>query len=97
MATADLRAPKPKDSTTTLTVINTDPAEVVFRADVQPAGGGPAATGNVTFKDGGTTLGVAQIGGSFTSTTLPTTVTAYYGGDRQYNPSHSQTLTAPFA
>jgi Bacterial Ig-like domain (group 3) len=95
MATADLRAPKPKNSTTTLSVVN-DVTEVVFRADVQPQGGGPTPTGAVTFKDGGTTIGVAQLGNQFTMTTSPGTVTAYYGGDKQYLPSNSQTISAPF-
>lgn len=92
MATASLRAPKPKGSVTTLTVTDAE-TEVEFRADVTSKGGGPTPTGRVTFKDGGTVLAVVQLGGSFSSTTAPATVTATYSGDAQYSPSTSETWT----
>jgi len=95
MATANLHAPKPKSSTTTLTATD-NVTEIVFRADVQGKGGSGSPTGSVVFKDGATVIGTVQLGGELTMTTGPQTVTAIYGGDAQYTPSTSQTLTAPF-
>lgn len=97
MATADLRAPKPKPSTTTLSKVP-DPLYHTFRADVQAQqGGGPTPTGSVTFKDGTVTLATTPLGGSYDATTVPKTVTATYSGDDKYQPSTSNTLTGPFA
>lgn len=97
MATASLRAPKPKDSTTTLTVDNTGVLEVAFNADVQPAKGGPAPTGNVTFRDNNNTtvISTVAIGSSFSATARPMNVTATYNGDSQYASSKSATVTPP--
>ena len=98
MVNADLRAPKPKASTTTLSVITTDPTLFTFRANVQAQqGGGPTPTGNVIFKDGTVILATVPAGGSFDSAVTPSTVTASYTGDDKYQPSTSNTLTAPFA
>ena len=68
---------------------------VTFTATMTPVG----ATGTVTFKDGGTTLGTGTLGsGTATYSTSSLSVsshsiTAVYGGDTNYNTSTSSTLT----
>jgi hypothetical protein len=68
---------------------------VSFTASVALAGSGNFATGNVTFKDGATTLGtVALSSGSatYSTSTLSITthsITAVYAGDTNYNTATS--------
>jgi Bacterial Ig-like domain (group 3) len=73
-------------------------APVTFTATVTPASGSAAATGNVTFADGSTTLATVALSAgvaTFTTSTLglgPHTITATYGGDTEHSGS-SATLT----
>jgi hypothetical protein len=70
---------------------------VKFTATVSGSGGTP--TGNVIFKDGGSTLGTVALAGgtaSFTTSTLTLgshSVTVVYGGDGNFGASTSPTLT----
>jgi sugar lactone lactonase YvrE len=70
------------------------PASVTATVQTSPAGGQP--TGPVTFSDGATTLGTAQLSGTFPDTATFTTssltqgvhsLTASYGGDPDDTPS----------
>jgi lysophospholipase L1-like esterase len=73
---------------------------VTFTATVTPVTpGADSPTGNVTFKDGGTTLGTATLGqgsGTYPTTSLSAgthTITAVYEGDTNYTTSTSASLT----
>ena len=65
--------------------------KVLLTATIAPAGtGAPAATGSVTFRDGGQILGSARLAGGVATWTIEVatlgarTVTAIYGGDEVY-------------
>ena len=93
---------------TVTTITNASPASpstfgtpVQFTATVTPNQGGVLPTGNVTFKDGATTLGtgtLSNVGGTATANYTTTgsqlvignhTITASYGGDSTYASSTS--------
>jgi predicted secreted protein len=88
-----------KAATSVVLASNSNPStyggSVTFTATMTPS----AATGTVTFKDGGTTLGTGTL--SSGTTTYSTSalkpgrhsITAVYGGDTNYNTSTSSTLT----
>ncbi|HEY6946509.1 MAG TPA: Ig-like domain repeat protein [Candidatus Acidoferrum sp.] len=96
-----------QSSTTTTLVSNLNPATfgqgVPFIATVQTASGG-AATGTVTFYDGGATLGTASVVNNNSQHNVaqlmftgflggPHTITAAYSGDANYTASTSGALT----
>jgi type II secretory pathway pseudopilin PulG len=88
-----------KTATSVVLASNSNPSayggSVIFTATMTPGG----ATGTVTFKDGGTTLGTGTLGsGTATYTTSALAagshaITAVYGGDANCNASTSSTLT----
>jgi alpha-tubulin suppressor-like RCC1 family protein len=88
-----------KISTNTVLASSPNPAvygqSVTLTATVSPS----AATGNVTFQDGGVTLGAGTLSGgvaTFTTSTLTTgahSITASYAGDANYNGSASSVLS----
>jgi hypothetical protein len=93
-----------QSSTTAVVVSNNNPSNfgqsVTFTATlsaVPPGAGTP--TGNVTFKDGNTTLGSGALSGgvaTFATTTLTAgshSITAVYGGDANFSGSTSAVLT----
>jgi hypothetical protein len=71
---------------------------VTFTATVAPDGSG-TPTGSVTFEDGNTMLGRAELSGgtaSYSTSSLsvgPHSITASYGGDANFSSSTSETLT----
>jgi len=71
---------------------------VTFTATVTPNGSG-TPTGSVSFEDGSTMLGRAELSGgqaSYTTSSLsvgPHSITASYGGDANFSSSTSETLT----
>jgi hypothetical protein len=89
-------------STTTAVVSNTNPSAfgqtVTFTASVQSSSSG-TPTGNVTFFDGGTSLGSVSLSGTSAQLTLASlslgshSITAKYNGDSNYTASSSATLT----
>jgi len=89
-------------STTTAVVSGTNPSafgqNVTFTASVQSSSSG-TPTGNVTFFDGGTSLGSVNLSGSSAQVTLASlslgshSITAKYNGDSNYTASSSATLT----
>jgi serine protease len=90
----------PNNSTTTITSNNNPAAagqSVTFLATVSGSAGTP--TGSVTFKDGSATLGTVPLSGgaaTFSTSTLTVgshNITAVYGGDANFNPSTSVTLS----
>jgi uncharacterized protein YgiM (DUF1202 family) len=88
-----------KASTTTTLTSSANPstygANTTFTATVSPSG----ATGTMTFKDDGTTIGTAMIGqgsGSYATSALSVgshSITALYGGDGDYTGSTSAAVT----
>jgi predicted small lipoprotein YifL len=99
-------------TTTTITSsLNPSPSgsSVTFTATVTPTSGGGTPTGQVTFKDGTTTLGTGPLSvgtpntATFTSSTLAAgshSVTASYGGDSYFtstsSPAITQIVNSPF-
>jgi Bacterial Ig-like domain (group 3) len=93
----------PVATTTTLTASATEllPSQgVTFTAVVSPQSGSNLPTGTVTFLDGSTNLGTAQLsasgGATLNLTSLPAgthSVAASYGGDTNDSPSISSVLT----
>lgn len=89
-------------STTTAVVSNTNPSAfgqtVTFTASVQSSSSG-TPTGNVTFFDGGTSLGSVSLSGTSAQLTLASlslgshSITAKYNGDSNYTASSSASLT----
>ena len=89
-------------TTTTALVSSINPSvfgqTVKFTATINHVVAG-TPTGTVTFKDGGTTLGIAALSGgvaSFSTATLPATtntITAVYSGDSHFLPSTSPSLS----
>jgi hypothetical protein len=90
-------------ASTTLTLISSlNPSgldsPVTFTATITPLYGGQA-TGTVTFKDGGTTLGSSGVSGNAASLTTSGlamgthSITAVYSGDSNFAGSTSNTLT----
>jgi len=71
---------------------------VTFTATVSGIAGGATPTGNVTFKDGATSLGTTVVSGgvaTFSTTTLTVashSITALYNADINYNSSTSGTV-----
>jgi hypothetical protein len=77
---------------------------VMFKATVTPQSGSNVATGAVTFLDGSTSLGTAQLNASavatFSTTTLAAgahSITASYGGDTNDSPSTSAVVSVTVA
>jgi hypothetical protein len=73
---------------------------VTFTATVAPQSGGSVATGTVTFLDGSTSLGTAQLNASGVATLSTTalvagsnSITASYGGDAKNSSSTSAAVT----
>jgi hypothetical protein len=69
-------------------------SSVTFTATVSS----PTATGTVTFKNGGTTLGTAAISGGAATLSIKLSsgtysITAVYGGDSNFNGSTSSTIS----
>jgi len=74
--------------------------QVTFTATVQPSTGSGTPTGNVTFKDGGATVGTSALNGSgvatFSTSSLSVgshSITAQYNGDSNYSGSTSPPFT----
>jgi hypothetical protein len=97
LAHADLRAPKPKASVTTLEAVDDTAAnQIVFTAWVDGESGGPTPTGTITFTDGETVIAEVVVDGTMTTAEQPASVTATYNGDSKYLPSTSATLNPPY-
>jgi hypothetical protein len=91
-------------NTQTKTTISSSPnpstygSPVTLTAQVQPITGSGTPTGNVTFSDSGTTLGIVALSGGIAAlpiSTLPSglnPIAASYGGDGTYAPSVSPVL-----
>ena len=89
-------------STTTALVSGTNPSAfgqtVTFTASVQSSSSG-TPTGNVTFLDGGTSLGSVSLSGTSAQLTLASlslgshSITAKYNGDSNYSASSSASIT----
>jgi hypothetical protein len=96
------QAPPTKAATTTTVVSSKNPStyrtSVTFTASVKSTTTG-TPTGQVTFKDGSTTLGTGTLSGgkaTFRTSSLPVgthSITAVYGGSTSYNGSTSSALT----
>jgi hypothetical protein len=104
-ASSNLTQTVNQDSTTTTVVSDTQPSfsgqSVTFTAVVTAnAPGAGTGTGNVTFKDGSTTLGTSALNGSGTTTFATNalsvsthSMTAFYAGDTNFITSTSGVLT----